>query len=372
MAINSFPSQAGGGQANLNFIGSVHMETYNRSWAQGGSAGYYALYSTNQENGYAYFVGTGTSTGAPLNRLVSVTHAFTRIDIIAPTNDMISLYKAEVKSTTVFNNPFDADGTIGKLAIPSFPSIIRTSGNFVLPNNALPLVNTILTGGGGGGGGSRGGGGGGAGVVKLTAFQAVGTTAVTIGGGGSKGGGRGGQGGLTYFGNVYAIGGSGGGHHNHNGGGPGSSHGDQSGANGGGAGGHSSGYNGGGPGPAQTANTGLGFSGSPVYLGGHSGGNQVGGGDNNGRGGGGGGAGGNGENGNNGSGGTGGVGHEDSTIAPGRNFGLGGYGAWYGSHANWGSHTFGTWHGHGGGGGHHNYDGDQGGAGGVVVRYYIP
>jgi len=207
---NTLPAVGGGGgQANMTFVASIHMQTYNRSWAQGGTSGYYALYSTNQESGYAYFVGSGTSTGAPLNRLVNVSHAFTRIDVIAPTNDMVSLYKAKVKSTTVFNNPFAADPSIGKLAIPSFPSIIRGSGNFVLPNNALPLVNVVVVGGGGGGGRNHsghggGGGGGGGNVVKLTAYQAVGTTSVTIGGAGS-GGSTGGNGGTSFFGNVYAL-----------------------------------------------------------------------------------------------------------------------------------------------------------------------
>ena len=163
---NTLPATGGGGgQANMTFVASVHMNTYNRSWAQGGTAGYYAMYSTNQENGYVYFVGSGATTGAALNKLTNVTHAFTRIDIIAPQEDMISLYKAKVKSTTTFDNPF------GEFA--SFPSTITSSGNFVLPNNALPLVNVLVGGAGGGGGHHSGGGGGGGGVVKLTAYQAV-------------------------------------------------------------------------------------------------------------------------------------------------------------------------------------------------------
>ena len=143
---NTLPAVGGGGgQANMTYVASIHMNTYNRSWAQGGTPGYYAVYSTNQENGYAYFVGA-TTTGAPLNRLSNITHSFTRIDIIAPVNDMVSLYKAKVKATTEFANAF--------ANFSSFPSIIRSSGNFVLPNNALPLVNIVLAGGGGGGGGS--------------------------------------------------------------------------------------------------------------------------------------------------------------------------------------------------------------------------
>lgn len=369
MAINSFPSQAGGGQANLNFIGSVHMETYNRSWAQGGSAGYYALYSTNQENGYAYFVGTGTSTGAPLNRLVSVTHAFTRIDIIAPTNDMISLYKAEVKSTTVFNNPFDADGTIGKLAIPSFPSIILSSGNFVLPNNALPLTNILVVGGGGHGGDSHAGGGGGGGsVVKLTAYQAVGTTACNIGGAGNSGG-------RSSFGNVYALGGGRGGNYNNDGN---QGHSASDTGNGGGAGGYHT--RSGGAGTTQTSGTGLGTAGSPAFHGGFSGGNSIG--TSNswrtpaGGGGGAGGVGGNGvDNGaeNNAAPGAQGPGHTSDITGTNYVYGAGGAGGRY----NNGNGGLGPWshnsnYGNGGHGAHGN-GGSQGGTQGViVVRYYIP
>jgi hypothetical protein len=91
-----------------------------------------------------------------------------------------------------------------------------------LPNNALPLVNVLLIGGGGasgaghGDGHGGGGGGGGGGAVKLTAYQAVGTTSVTIGTGGTRpnnysGNTQGGPGNRTYFGNVYASGGGGGG-----------------------------------------------------------------------------------------------------------------------------------------------------------------
>jgi hypothetical protein len=178
---NTLPAVGGGGgQANMTFVASVHMQTYNRSWTQGGTPGYYGMFSSNQENGYVYFVGA-TTTGAPLNRIVNINHAFTRIDIIAPVNDMINLYKAKVKSTTAFADPF--------AAFASFPSVITSSGNFVLPNNALPLVNILVSGAGGGGHGDHHGSGGASGgaVVKLTAYQAVGTTAVTIAGGAGGG-----------------------------------------------------------------------------------------------------------------------------------------------------------------------------------------
>ena len=252
MAIETFPSTGGGGQPNMNYIGSIHMPTYNRNWAQGGSAGYYALYSTNQENGYVYFNGA-TTTGGPLNRLISVSHSFTSISIIAPVNDMISLYKAQVKSTTEFANPF--------AAFSSFPSVITSSGNFVLPNNALPLVNVAVIGAGGNGGHHYCGGGGGAGgFVKLTAFQAVGTTSVTIGSNGGDAART--TAGSTYFGNVYALGGAAGGHHDNNGATSG-------GANGAGGGGHNSQQvnRNGTSGTVQTASTGLGTAGSPVYVG---------------------------------------------------------------------------------------------------------
>jgi len=380
MAINSFPSQAGGGQANLNYIGSVHMETFNRSWTQGGGAGYYALYSTNQENGYAYFVGTGTSTGAPLNRLISVTHAFTRVDIIAPQNDMISLYKAEVKSTAVFPNPFDADNTIGKLAVPSFPTIIRSSGNFVLPNNALPLINVLVNGAGAQGGHHHcGGGGGGGAVVKLTAYQAVGTTAVSIG---SPSGDSNHAGGRTYFGNVYALGGGGGGYHGSHNPASATNTGNASQAintevgNGGGAGGHNnSNHRFGGSGFTQTASTGLGLTGTPIYVGGFSGGNSSGSDTQQSGGAGGGGAGGNGTNGDNSNPGSGGPGHSSDISGTNLGFGAGGAGGRSNNNNNQSFGNFGSPsnYGHGGRGAGSGQSGHSGGdSGTVIVRYYIP
>lgn len=362
---NTVPSSGGGGgQANMTFVASVHMTTYNRSWTQGGTPGYYGLFSANQENGYVYFVGA-TTTGGPLNRLINVNHAFTRIDIIAPQNDMVSMYKAKVKDTTLFANPF--------AAFSSFPSIIGSSGNFVLPNNALPLVNVVVTGGGGGSGRGNtshggGGGGAGAGVVKLTAYQAVGTTAITVG----SGGGVRGNGGRTYFGNVYAFGGGYGGDHN----------GDSADyyqgndvANFGGNGG----YQGGGHTPAiptpQTASTGLGLAGTPVYHGGFSGGKC----DQNSnnahnRGGGGGGAGGAGQNGGYNSGADGGLGHISDIAGTSYSYGPGGQG--HGAHGSGGTSG---WDRSGmspfGHGGHPNggtNSGNGGGTGVVVVRYYIP
>lgn len=357
---NTLPAVGGGGgQANMTFVASIHMQTYNRSWAQGGTPGYYAMYSTNQENGYAYFVGA-TTTGVPLNRLANVSHSFTRIDVVAPVNDMVSLYKAKVKATTEFAN------ALGGFA--SFPSVISSSGNFVLPNNALPLVNVMLVGGGGGSNGEHhgGGGGGGGGVVKLTAYQAVGTTSVTIGGQVN------GQvtGNPTYFGNVYATGGGHGTHHGQTGG---------TGANGGGKGSHNTSGSPG-VGVAQTASTGLGTTGSPVFVGGNAGGGNTGGSNHNLRGGGGGGAGGPGQDGSTGSGGNGGLAHNSDITGTNLSYAGGGRGA--GHHGGSGAEQYTAGfsgygfggraggHSHNSGGGSDSpYRADQGV---VVVRYYIP
>jgi hypothetical protein len=353
---NTLPAVGGGGgQANMTYVASVHMETYNRSWAQGGTAGYYALYSTNQENGYAYFVGTGTTTGVALNRLANISHSFTRIDIIAPQNDMVSLYKAKVKSTTAFNNPFSA--------FSSFPSVIRSSGNFVLPNNALPLVNVLVSGAGGHGGhgthNGAGGGGGGGGVVKLTAFQAVGTTAVTISS--CNSGNNGGTSGTTYFGNVYALGGGAGGHRGgHNGG---------SGANGGGGSNHNSS---GGSGITQTTSTGLGTSGTPIYYGGHSGGHGSGSNNHHGTSGAGGGALAAGTSGSGNHGQTnGGIGHVSDIEGSNHMYGAGGAGGEYNGRgtAGWSGHSA---RGHGGQSGNENDNNPSGDQGTVILRYYIP
>jgi hypothetical protein len=366
---NTLPATGGGGgQSNMTFVASVHMTTYNRSWAQGGTAGYYAMYSTNQENGYAYFVGSGTTTGIALNRLANITHAFTRIDIVAPQNDMISLYKAKVKATTEFANPL--------AGFSSFPSVISSSGNFVLPNNALPLINVLVCGSGGTAGRghtSHGGAGAGAGsgVVKLTAYQAVGTTAVVIGATGTTDPGHNGQ--RSYFGNVYALGG-GYGSPSHNGDSANYYRGTDV-ANYGG----NSAYGGSGhvmatP-TAQTATTGLGVGGSPAFHGGFKGGLGAGGSDGHNRGGGGGGAGGNGGNGSYDGGAEGGLGHISDISGSNLSYGPGGQG--HGAHGSGGvsgwdrSGLSPVGHGaHATGGTNNNGSGT--GAGRVVVRYYIP
>ena len=203
MGIQSFTPSGGGGTPGFDYIASINMTTYNRSWAQSGAAGNYVLTSNNNNSGYVYFTNGSSTTGGPLGKVVAVSHAFTTVNIIAPTGDFMSLYKASVKSTTVFANAF--------ALFSSFPSTITSSGNFVLPSAALPLVDALVVGGGGGGGGHHSGGGGGGGaVLNLTGYQAVGTTAVSIGGGGGHDSTHGYRGGSTYFGNVFAIGGTGG------------------------------------------------------------------------------------------------------------------------------------------------------------------
>lgn len=361
---NTLPAVGGGGgQANMTYVGSIHMSTYNRSWAQGGTSGMYALYSTNQESGYAYFVGSGVSTGVALNRLNNISHSFTRIDIVAPSNDMVSLYKAKVKTTSLFNNPFDADPSIGKLALSAYPSIITSSGNFVLPNAAMPLVNVLVIGGGGAGGSSHcGAGGGGGGLIKLTAIQAVGTTGVTVG----SGGGANSHGGTTYFGNVYALGGGGGGDHGYA---------TPTGtfANGGGGGGHRGNGTTGATGTVQTASTGLAYAGTPTYHGGNRGGNSSGTDNQQSAGAGGGGAGAIGTDGNNSTHGVGGTGHQSDITGTNLHYSHGGSGG----RANNGSQSHGDSYSQflGSGGRGAGYQGNAhqtGTTGAVIVRYYIP
>ena len=354
---NTLPSVGGGGgQANMTYVASVHMETYNRSWAQGGTPGYYAVYSTNQEQGYAYFTGS-TTTGIPLNRLVYVSHSFTTINLIGMTNDMLSLYKAKVKSTTVFPNPF--------ANFISFPALHTGSGNFVLPNAALPLVNTVIVGPGGPGGHGEhnggGGGGGGGGVLKLTAFPASGTTSVVIGShyGGANGATSTNK---TYFGSVWAIAGGGGGHSRGHSGGVG--------ANSGG-----STHNNTSPdGYAASSGVGTGGFAAHQYHGGFKGGQGSSGNNHHSRGGGGGGAGGNGnhgsQHGNNGDG-SGGIGHVSDIEGANHSYGPGGGGAEYNTHGPNGNQGY-SQRGNGGRGGQDGQNHIGGADGAVIVRYYIP
>ncbi len=257
MGIQAFVPSGGGGTPGFNYIASIRMETYNRSWTQSGAAGNYIITSSAFNNGYAYFICGGATYGTPIGQVINLPAAFTRIDIVAPQNDYISLSKVAVKSTSLFANPF--------AGFSSFPSIVGSSGNFVLPSNALPLVNVLVLGAGGGSEGHAGGGGGG-GVVSLTAYQAVGTTSCTIGAHSNTS-----RGGDTYFGAVHSLGG-GGGSANQNQNGTAI----RNGANGAGSGGGGSWVVGGsnvlgGTGSTNTSNN-MGTKGTPQGWGGNNGG----------------------------------------------------------------------------------------------------
>ena len=358
MGIQAFVPSSGGGTPGFDYIASIRMETYNRSWSQSGAAGNYVVTSNLANSGYVYFVGTSTTTGGALNKVVNVAHSFNTINVIAPAGDYISLFKAAVKTTTVFSNPF--------AAFASFPSTITTSGNFVLPTSALPLVDALIVGAGGSGGGNHAGGGGGGGaVIKLNGYQAVGTTAISIGTAGGHDNSHGYNGGATYFGNVFAIGGTGG---------SGSSRwtGASLGANGGGGNGHTKQtYSDGvGSSSAHYSNVTAGFgtqTGTVSYVGGNAGG-QYGG---NHAGGGGGGAGAVGVAGSGASPGGGGTGHVSNITGSNYTYASGGGGGSHSPNNSIGSHPGG--YGSGGHGAHNGPDNNAsgGGQGIVVVRYYI-
>lgn len=356
---NTIPgSSSGGGQPNMSFVGSIHMSSYNRSWAQAGTAGSYGLYSANQENGFAYFVGA-TITGVPLNRVAAISHSFTRIDIVAPTNDMVSLYKVKTKGTTAFNNAltYYPYNTAAVAAATTYTS----TQVFSMPAGALPLANLLVNGAGGAGGrGSHdhgGGGGGGGGVVKLYEYPIYSGIQLTIGQ--SPSGGNAQQGGTTYFGPVYALGGGGGGH-------SGAGHAGGNGANGGGGSVQTSG----GSGITQTSGTGLGTFGLPAYHGGFGGGTGSSGSNNHHfRSGGGGGASQAGQPGASGqnSGGEGGSGHGSDIRGTTNHYGTGGGGAAYNNHAGANSAQD---YGHGARGGNEGNNNPSGANGVVVVRYF--
>jgi len=374
MGIQSFTPSGGGGTPGFDYIASIQMTTFNRSWTQSGAAGNYVVTSNNNNSGYVYFVTSGGTVGTPLGQVINLTNAFTRLDIVAPTNDFISLHKVAVKSTSLFNNAL--------AGFASFPSIISSSGNFVLPNASLPLVDVMIVG-GGGGSSSHSSGGGGGGIVKLTAYQAVGTTSVTVGsGGGDANGSRGGD---SYFGNVYALGGGGGFHGRSKNFGIASAQ-DQAfglGANGTGAGHGSTGEAGVGgglagyPGTTQTSSTGLGTKGTPTYTGGFTGGSLTGSWTPNHGGAGGAGAGGNGGNRSSGEDGAavGGIGHTSDFTGTSLIYSTGGGGGHHNSPphaAGYPSQALALTYGTGKSSTHNgtSQSGVNGGA--VLVRYYIP
>jgi hypothetical protein len=365
---NTIPGAAGGGGAGaLTFIASIHMSTYNRSWSRSGTAGNYAIYSQNQENGYAYFVGSNMTTGIPMNRMGIISHDFTSINIVAPQGDVVSLYKVKVKSTTEFTNPL--------AGFTATPATLIASGSFVLPSNAtVPFADIIVCGAGGasgaGHGGAHGGGGGGGGgnVVKVTNFPIYGSTIVAVGFGGLAGPvcSSGNPGGQSSFGPLYALGGGGGGSWNTP-----TALSSASIGNGGGGGGSTGA---GASGVSQSSISGLGTVGSPVGHGGFSGGSATAANGTTNRGGGGGGSTGAGQNGGVNSGGNGGTGHVSSLNGYSTTYGPGGYG--YQPNSGTGTSYSGYTIGAGGQGS--NYDGgaavvaNAGQVGGVVVRFYTP
>jgi hypothetical protein len=367
MGIQSFTPSGGGGTPGFDYIASIRMETYNRSWAQAGAAGNYIVDSNTKGSGYVYFVSSGATTGGYLNKVINVPHAFTSINIVAPAGDYISLSKVAVKQTTAFANPFAAFTTV--------PAIINASGNFILPNVAMPIADVLIVGGGGsagaGHGGTHGGGGGGGGgnVIFLSGVPVAGATGVTVGSGGAASGtnSSGYAGGTSYFGNVYALGGGGGGSWN--------TRTAVSGVGGNGGGGGAGGGGGGATGVTQTSSTGLGTLYSPVFSGGYSGGSGANDTGSNRRGGGGGGAAGNGSNGGNGGGGNAGAGYSSSITGTAQNYGQGGAGAdpdnglgSFSTNGFFGAGGQGTTNGHANSAGQ---IGSPGNNGVVIVRYYL-
>lgn len=365
---NTVPGSSGGGSAGaLTYVASVHMSTYNRSWARPGTAGNYGVYSADQQNGYAYFVGTSMTTGVPMNRMANIAHDFTTINIVAPQGDIVSLYKAKVKETTLFASPLDG--------FTKTAATLVASGSFVLPSNAtVPFADIIVCGAGGGSGGghtgSHGGGGGGAGgnVVKLTDFGVFGSTIVAVGTALSPttAGQRGFTGGQSSFGSVYALGGGGGGGWNDNIGGTA--------GNGGGAQ-ASYQYNAGGSGTVQTTSSGLPSSGY-TFFGGNAGGAATTHQNSQAVGGGGGGCVTAGGNGTNSGGGNAGQGHTSNLNGYDTIYGAGGRGARADGHTGFGTNAqtltrlFGQ-----GGEGHSDGSpgmGRPGGTGAVIVRFYTP
>jgi hypothetical protein len=362
---NSIPASGGGGGLlpNMTFVGSVHMSTFNRSWSQAGTAGFYAIYSANQENGYAYFVGS-TTQGIPLNRMMYIAQPFTSINIVGTVNDLVSLYKVKVKNTSVFP---EATNTFPYSTLVTATSVTLTTSNptYSIPNNALPLINLLMVGGGGAGGSTHcGAGGGGGAVVKLSGFPVLATNPVTIGAG--SGPSSSGSGGSTYFGTAFALGGGNGGDHSWIA--PQGTFG-----NGGGAPGHNP-SSVPGKGSVQTWNSTLGEFLGFNYHGGNSGGGSSGADTQQSSGGGGGGAGAEGTAGNNSTPGSGGIGHTSDISGTSTLYGNGGPGgrANNGNPASHGGGNHQVGYGYGGrGAGYQGSGHTNGGNGAIVVRYYV-
>ena len=361
---NTIPGAAGGGGAGaLGFVASVHMETYARSWARPGTAGYYAVYSQNQENGYAYFVGS-TTQGIPFNRMVYIAQPFTSINLIGSVNDLVSLYKVKVKSTTAFPQAMTTF-PYSTLVTPTSAILTTSNPSYSLPSNALPLINLLIAGGGAGGGTTHcGGGGGGGAVVKLSGFPVLATNNVVIGAG--VAGGPANSGGITYFGNASALGGGAGGDHSYVA--PQGSFG-----NGGGGPGHNS-SSAAGKASVQAWNSTLGEFLGYEYRGGNSGGPSAGADTQQSGGGGGGGAGAEGGAGNSSNAGSSGVGHTSDISGTNTVYGNGGPGGRANAGSpSWGSGNHQVGYAYGGRGAGNAGNGYTAGANGVVVvRYFVP
>ncbi len=191
----------------MSYVASIFMETFARSWPQGGTSGYYMMSSANESTGYVYFIGAQTTAG-PLGKTLLVNHSFTSIEVVANKNELVSLYKAAAKTTTDIPNPgnryIDWLYNSKYLAYVFKSGTTNTSSPWILPGSAMPLVDIgVIAGGGGSQAHSSGAGGGG--IVYLTYFPVSSSgLSWTIGSGGAQGS----AGGNTTLGSITAVGGA--------------------------------------------------------------------------------------------------------------------------------------------------------------------
>jgi hypothetical protein len=182
------------------------MSTAAITWNRAGSSGTYAIFSSSAGSGYAYFVGQSTTTGVPLNKLVSVNHSFTSINVVGIPNDIINLYKIAVDAnTSTYADPSAAyyqwfDNSL----LTSKTEFFASSGSYSLPNFAMPIADIELHGGGAGGHTHNAGGGAG-GSIYLSLFPIAPNTSYTVGAG--SGPNSAANGGDTTFGSLNARGG---------------------------------------------------------------------------------------------------------------------------------------------------------------------
>lgn len=205
MAVNNFPSTAGGGQPNMDYIKSVRMTSAAITWNRSGSAGTYAVFSSSASSGYAYFVGTST-TGVPLNKIVTVNHPFTSIQVVGIPNDILNLYKVAVDpNISTYADPSQAyyqwyDNSLVTAKVEQFGG----TGTYTLPVFAMPIADVELHA-GGGSGYQHGGGGGAGGSIYVSLFPVPANTAYSVGAGGQPNNSYGGN---TTFGSLTALGGA--------------------------------------------------------------------------------------------------------------------------------------------------------------------